>query len=551
MNRFLVIIIVIITFCACQNEKYILAEIDDIIVDKNEFLDRLLQTRKKTGLPDNGQVRRGVLKEIINEKLFILEAQKNSFHSDAHGKLELERIKIQELLNIYTKKEIIEKININEHKLKEFYIRSETKLKARHLYAATKKEADSLYNELQNGASFNLIATQIFKDPYLKNRGGDLGYISYEDMELSFADTAFSLKVGEISRPVKTNYGYSIIRIDDKIVNPLTTENEYLKKRTKILPLLTKRENNKAVKRHADSLAKNLEIKIDQTIFNKFFKQIKKNKLENQTLEEYFVLLENPDFADQIFISSNIGEISAQEFKHLAQFSSKSQRDWIKNKENFQDFIKGLVVRKHILLLAKQKDFNDGVDYKNRVNWKFNSFLINRVKWVIKDILHISEDSLFNHYNNHQNEYISPPQINLREIVVLEKSEAQIIKNELNKGIQFQDLARKFSISKSAEFDGETGFVTPIQLDNLAGLLFALKPNEWRGPLIKDKSYIFLQCIEKKKSKVLPFADVKDNIEEILKKDVFDFAVKEKLSEIKSQVKITSYPGKLRKVSYN
>ncbi|KAA3613535.1 MAG: hypothetical protein D8M58_16770 [Calditrichaeota bacterium] len=549
-KSFLILLILSILF-SCKNEKVVLAEIDNFVVGKKEFLTRLKDTQKRMNVPDNGQVRKGVLQQIVNEKLMLIEAKRNNFDTDEQGQKELERLTIQNLLDTFTKKEILSKVNISENKIKKAFIQSETKLKARHLYAATKREADSLYNLLQQGVSFNVLSEKIFSDPFLKKRGGDLGYFSYFDMELSFADAAYSLKVGEISKPVKTNNGYSVIYLDDRIVNPLTTETEYLKARSKIAKELLKRENKRAAKEFADSLAKSLQIEINQSVFNMLFEKFKKKTLENQSLEEYFVLLENPNLSKEILANTKSGPITVKEFLSLVQFSSKSQRGWIQNKENFQDFIYGLVTRKHILQSAKQKGFDEGVDFKNSVDWEFNTFLIYRVKSAIKNNIHIPDDSLQSYYTDHSEEFISPNMINLREIVVLEKHEADHILTELKRGKSFQDLAKAYSISKTAVNAGETGFVPVIQLGNFAKQIFSLKPNEWRGPFVKDKSFIFLQCVEKKKSSLMSFADVKLRISETLKNETFNSAVQKKLKEIKSQVKISSYPDKLRNISYN
>ncbi len=527
-----------------------MAEVDGIIVDETEFLTRLKEARKKMNLPDNGEIRRGLLKEIVNEKLFLVEANQNNFDTDARGKKELERLEIQQLLDIYTRKEILDKVIISEEMIKEFYIQSEQKLKARHIYAATKNEADSLYNLLKEGATFNDLAKEVFNDPYLKNSGGDLGYFSYNDMEHSFSDMAYSLKIGEISRPVKTNSGYSIIKVENRTGNPFTTQTEYFKKRSKVLPQITKRENKKAVKKYADSIASVLEIKINYPVFDMLFKQVRKRRLENRSLENFFDSSENLEDGDKILAETNEGSVSLNEFKDLSRFTSDGQKNWLTNKENLHDFITGLLVRKQIIHLSKEKDFDDQ-DYTNKVKWRFNSFLIERVKLAIKNDIQISADSLIEYYNKHQEDFLTPPMINLREIVVNDKQLAKSIKNDLNNRKLFQELAGKYSISQSANRGGETGFIAAGQLENLAGPVFALKPNEWRGPFTKDKIHFFLQCIEKKRSAIIPFADAREDILVKLKKEVFSSQVDQKLLELKSNVKMASYPNKLREIRYN
>ncbi len=80
-------------------------------------------------------------------------------------------------------------------------------------YRAALKKAEWIYKKLKRGASFKKLAEKYSDDPGSKNRGGDLGYIARNQLVKPFADAAFSLKIGEISKPVKTRFGYHIIEV--------------------------------------------------------------------------------------------------------------------------------------------------------------------------------------------------------------------------------------------------------------------------------------------------------------------------------------------------
>ena len=102
------------------------------------------------------------------------------------------------------------------------------------MFARTKEEADNLYQLLKAGASFKELAKQVFTDSTLRNNGGYLGYFSWGDMDPAFENAAFSLKVGEISKPVKTAQGYSIIKVEDRKEIPLMTEDDFQKRKKKL-----------------------------------------------------------------------------------------------------------------------------------------------------------------------------------------------------------------------------------------------------------------------------------------------------------------------------
>ena len=73
---------------------------------------------------------------------------------------------------------------------------------------------------LNKGEDFTKVATEVTEDPSGKANGGDLGYFSKEQMVPEFADVAFSLDKGKISAPVKTQFGWHVIKVEDKRQKP-------------------------------------------------------------------------------------------------------------------------------------------------------------------------------------------------------------------------------------------------------------------------------------------------------------------------------------------
>lgn len=79
------------------------------------------------------------------------------------------------------------------------------------------EEANKVYDELQKGADFAALAKQYSKDPGSAIRGGDLGWFGKGQMVPEFEKAAFSGKIGVVQKPVKTNFGYHIIKVTGKI----------------------------------------------------------------------------------------------------------------------------------------------------------------------------------------------------------------------------------------------------------------------------------------------------------------------------------------------
>jgi peptidyl-prolyl cis-trans isomerase C len=97
----------------------------------------------------------------------------------------------------------------------------EKEVRARHILVETEDEAKKILAELKKGGDFAAIAKQKSKDPAAAAEGGDLGYFTKEQMVPEFAEVAFKLDKGQLSDPVKTQFGWHIIKVEDKRSKPV------------------------------------------------------------------------------------------------------------------------------------------------------------------------------------------------------------------------------------------------------------------------------------------------------------------------------------------
>ena len=94
-------------------------------------------------------------------------------------------------------------------------ITSEQEVHARHILVATEDEAKAIEEELKKGADFAELAKKKSKDPGASD-GGDLGFFTKDQMVPEFSAVAFSLEPGKISDPVKSQFGWHIIKVEEK-----------------------------------------------------------------------------------------------------------------------------------------------------------------------------------------------------------------------------------------------------------------------------------------------------------------------------------------------
>lgn len=124
---------------------------------------------------------------------------------------------------------------------------------------AKKKLADATEERIKKGEDFGKLATELSDDPGSKANGGDLNFFTKEVMVPEFADAAFKMKVGDVSEPVKTQFGWHIIKVTDK---KDAKDVSFDEAKPKIIGYLQQSKKRGAVKELIESLRAKADVKI-------------------------------------------------------------------------------------------------------------------------------------------------------------------------------------------------------------------------------------------------------------------------------------------------
>jgi peptidyl-prolyl cis-trans isomerase C len=100
-------------------------------------------------------------------------------------------------------------------------MKPEQEVRARHILVEGEDEAKKVYARVKGGEDFAKVAGEVSKDPGSKTDGGDLGFFTKDRMVAPFAEAAFKLEAGQLSEPVKTQFGWHVIKVEEKRVKPI------------------------------------------------------------------------------------------------------------------------------------------------------------------------------------------------------------------------------------------------------------------------------------------------------------------------------------------
>jgi len=126
---------------------------------------------------------------------------------------------LRALRDVFFQREVREKLT--DEALKQLYderignAEPEPEVKARHILVETEDEAKAIVEKLEGGADFAELAKAESTGPSSAN-GGDLGFFTKDQMVGPFAEAAFAMQTGEVSAPVKTRFGWHVIKVEDK-----------------------------------------------------------------------------------------------------------------------------------------------------------------------------------------------------------------------------------------------------------------------------------------------------------------------------------------------
>ncbi len=214
----------------------IVAEVGKYTLTAKQFEEQVkeLPPQLQMALRQRPELKKQFLDRWVQVTLLALAARDSRLDRQPDIKRQLEDVANSILARAYLRKEIESKdVNVTDKEVEQYYkvnkdkFRESESVKASHIlikvdkdgdkkaWEAAKKKAGMVREKALKGGSFAELAKKYSDDPGSKNKGGELGYFTKGRMVPEFEKAAFSLKKGEISKPVKTAFGYHIIKLED------------------------------------------------------------------------------------------------------------------------------------------------------------------------------------------------------------------------------------------------------------------------------------------------------------------------------------------------
>ncbi len=204
-----------------NNEAKVLATVGGKPITEMDVEMMLMQMGQRASAYNNPQGRAMILEQLINSKLFLMDAQKNLYEREPAFKEQFTKVK-EEMLSRYAVQKAVERVRVTDDEAKKYFEENpdqfapEMTFNASHILVDSEEKAAEIAEQIKSGElTFEDAAMQFSSCPSKQN-GGSLGEFGHGQMVPEFEAACEALEEGELSAPVQTQFGWHLIKLVTK-----------------------------------------------------------------------------------------------------------------------------------------------------------------------------------------------------------------------------------------------------------------------------------------------------------------------------------------------
>lgn len=254
----------VLSLSACQpkesNKESVAATVNGVAISEKR-VESILKQQAERGQPPSEEARKAIIENLAYPVLAYQEALKKGLEKDPEVVDQLEAARQSVLANAFVQ-DYLKNNKISDAELQAEYDKlkaqsSGTQYKARHILVETEGEATAIIAQLKKDPkSFEALAKAKSKDAGSKVNGGDLGFFDPRSMVPEFSAAVAKLEKGKFTEtPVKSQFGYHVILLEDTRENPIPTLEQ-------VKPGLSQQVQQQALKKFFDDLKSKAKIEI-------------------------------------------------------------------------------------------------------------------------------------------------------------------------------------------------------------------------------------------------------------------------------------------------
>lgn len=521
-----IFILFILSGLLFAQEEKVLAKVGPCKIYESEFRERFDFSAhpKLMQKSDSLAVKGEFLHQLIAEKLLSIEAREKGYDTTEDFKSIFTPLENMFIRDALYKKEIKDKISYTDADIKEGLGRNQKVLNVEFIYSKEGNEIREIFKQLVSGASFDSLLL------YRKENSVNPKKVKFGSMEENVEDSLFNLKPGQFTNPIEGDDGYYVFKLINIENNSDVKNSESAYEDVKKI-VETRAEHQKYLD-YYHSFFRQFRVTADKAIFEKLIKIFtpqfdKKYSQGNDNTGKYYLKgdeiyssLKKIDSGSRIKIFINLKDkpVKVETFVNQLSMDGLTINDL--NEMSIRAALSAYI-RKYIedQLLTEEgyrESLDNDPDVKKYIGMWEDSYLSKLLMIHMFDSVRVSEEQAYSIYQQNDWKRTPPQLVNIAEVLTDSLSVAEKVLNELNKGVNIKDLARRYTKRDSLRNKGgEFGYFNITQHGEIGRIASQLKINDIYGPLKLEEGYSIFQVLDKKDdttSYTMSFNEVKDQL---------------------------------------
>lgn len=210
-----------------DNSK-ILGLVNQVPISVEQFQSSYMEFLIRTGANDNLRNRFFVWNQLSEQALLAAQAESLGLLSQSYfDKIEQYEKRILAEEYLFLKMDSLSVDTLDEGESRRAYVKHKTPIVIRHLFFKNEMKAQKYYQRLARGEDFVALANELYETDTFDPAAGMIGEVKYIQIDDRVAEAAYSLAVGEYSKPVRSSGGYHIVRLEDILRPGIIAEDQY------------------------------------------------------------------------------------------------------------------------------------------------------------------------------------------------------------------------------------------------------------------------------------------------------------------------------------
>jgi len=483
-----------------------------------------IPTNKKIDQHSEREYKNDFLYSLLAEKLWAKEAERLGFASSEKFKFHFKPLEDMFVRDALFKREVENKIKLSAKDINSGIQKSQIKLSTQIVSTADSLRIYDFFTQINKKNDFDSTLSSF---PELTSTDVDILLGSLRDEEIE--DSLYSLGINQFTSPIKSEVGWVIFNIKNKVFTPFDLNDQ--KAVDDMKKAIRDRRIEKRYNEYMEELLSGIKININPEPFLFTFHavwNIMKNKPSSNDSITFYSLNESDfisiinsssdkDLNEPLFILEE-NKIIVRDFLGDLAFNgfSVNKLDSIFVIQKLAQRVKQFVENQIITQEGYKRKLNLAPEVSKDLSLWQQKYLAELYFKSVLDSMDATENEVYDYYLNELVNKTDTELMNLRIITLTELDEVSNIFDLLKEGKRFEDVIKSYGQTDPLVNEyGETGLKPISLLGDIGKIALQLKPNEVHGPIQRDGAYSIIQVFDKKEvadSLRLSFESIKDEL---------------------------------------